>query len=729
MTIHQIYQAYDQIIGSIDCKNLKDAFDFLHKFIVSTSECSFQDRLDELQETYKNMLRYRIEGAKDPMQDQIYNNLVASTYELADSLKHKTLATDSPLSFYSKRRIMQKEHMNYAQLHKLLDVSLLSTIATDNESISAQKQLESATLMLFNKIWTSDFLTSEEVLQIRDILTDPEISTITNCQIVSALMLGLQASFDKEKLFLLFDAADIVDEDIRYRALTCILITLYTYRKRTALYPQIAFRLESLSDSFPRFKKAVLTITLHFITSRETEKITKKIEQEIFPDLTKYGPMNINLDSIGQEMNPEWLNLLNNQDFNKLMMEFDEMKADGLDILHGSFIHLKNYPFFREIGNWFAPFTLNHSIFKDAPEITKKMFDMPAFSTLMCNSDKYSFFLTLMSIPKESRNALFGNMNTEEAEALKNFDNELLLGKDKMDIITKQYVLDLYRFFKLYPSHLDFNDIFSYTLDFHNLPILRPYISDEKSLTTLAEFYLHKKYFDDALTIYNFLNKRSIANEMIYQKIGYCKQMNNDITGALEAYLQADLLNPNSKWCLRRIASCYRTLKQPEKALPYLNRYEILSPDNFSVQINIGHCYLELKKYEEALKYFFKVDYLEANSIKAWRSIAWCSFLIGKYDQARSYYKKIIDNEPNAQDFMNAGHTEWALQNIKGTIDFYTKALEKEKYNFSKFQEQFNQDIPDLKAVGIEDSEIPLILDQLRYIATDIESQNMDVPF
>lgn len=278
----------------------------------------------------------------------------------------------------------------------------------------------------------------------------------------------------------------------------------------------------------------------------------------------------------------------------------------------------------------------------------------------------------------------------------------------------------MYRFFKLYPGHLDFDDIFTSALDFHNLPILQPYVSDEESLTTIAEYYLRKNYFLDALTIYNRLSDANQESDILFQKIGYCKQMNGDIQGALEAYLHADLINPDSKWVIRRIAGCYRTLKQPEKALKYYHRYEAFNPDDLSIQICIGHCHLELKNYNEALKYYFKVDYLDNKSTKAWRPIAWCSFLTGKYDQARNYYKKIMDNQPNTQDFLNAGHTEWALQNIKGALAFYKKAVEKESGDFSKFQEQFNQDIPDLLVAGIEEAEVPLMMDQLRYSLSDI---------
>ena len=191
--------------------------------------------------------------------------------------------------------------------------------------------------------------------------------------------------------------------------------------------------------------------------------------------------------------------------------------------------------------------------------------------------------------------------------------------------------------------------------------------------------------------------------------------MEGDWKGALKDYLRADLLNPQSTWVIRRIALCYRNLKQPEQALEYYPRYEALSPDYLSVQISIGHCHLELKDYNEALKYFYKVDYLDTKSHRAWRPIAWCSFLTGKYDQARNYYKKILGERPGMQDYLNAGHTEWALQNMDKAVEYYQKALQEEKGDWTKFWEQFKQDIPDLKNAGIEQDEIPLMLDELRY--------------
>lgn len=720
MTLQEINKAYNRIIGSLDSKELKNAFDSIQSLISGSREISFQDKLNELQDTYKYMLRYRIEGAKDPMQEQIYNRIQTSSYELADRIRNKALAIESPLAFYSRRRSLQVQpNVTFENLH----LQLSKHYATGNRA-----EYDAMLIVLFNKIWVSDPFTIEEAAVIKNILFDNELPFTAGCQIVSALMLGLQAAFDPEKLMLLFDAANHENEEIKVRVLISILLTLYVYRKRTALYPQITNRLDALSET-PGFTKAIRTITLRFILARETEKITRKLQNEIIPEMMKLSPKisnKINLkditpEQLGEEMNPEWENIFADSSLGKKMEEFSELQQEGADVMHSTFVHLKSFPFFRELSNWLLPFTTEHSSFGDRFNQNngeKLMLDSMTLAAFMCNSDKYSLYFSMMQLPEEAKKMMMNQFDSQATEMIQQNKEELISKRGKLEAITGQYIQDLYRFFKIYPGHLDFNDIFTMPLDFHNLSILRPYISDEESLSSIAEFYLRKNYFSDALTIFNQLAETNQDSDILFQKIGYCKQMNDDLQGALDAYLRADLLNPGSKWVIRRIAGCYRSLKEPEEALKYYRRYEKLNPDNLSITISIGHCYLELRNYSEALKCFYKVDYLDGNN-KAWRPIAWCSFLTGKYDQARNYYKKILSNQPNTQDLLNAGHTEWALQNIKGAIEFYRQAVEKENRDFYKFQEEFNQDIPDLIVAGIEDTEISLMMDQLRYVLSD----------
>ncbi|MDR1919063.1 MAG: tetratricopeptide repeat protein [Tannerellaceae bacterium] len=719
MTLQEINQAYNRIIGFLDNKELKSAFDSLQSFISGSREYAFQDKLNEMQETYKNMLRYRMDGVKDPMQEQIYRRIRSSSYELADQLRHSLLTAASPLSFYSRRRSLQL--MRDVRLNELQ--AELSAHYQNGHSAKYEEVLS----LLFHKIWASDLFTPDDSAAVKKLWANPKLPFTVACQVVSALILGLQAAFDKEKLLLLFDAAHLpASEEVRMRALIGILLTLYIYRKRTSLHPKIADRLATLAEE-PGFAQKLRTITLRFILARETEKITRKLQDEIIPEMIKLSPKinkKINLSDFSpeqpEEMNPEWKDIFSDASLGKKMEEFSELQQEGADIMHSTFIHLKNFPFFREMSNWFLPFTAEHSLFgnhfKTDSRETAILETMTEVS-FMCNSDKYSLYFSMMQLPDEARRMMMGQFNSQAAEMMEQNKEELISKRNKAEIIAGQYIQDLYRFFKLYPARLDFEDVFIWPLDFHNLSILQPYLSDEESLTSIAEYYLRKNYFDDALTIYSRLAKTQKENEMLFQKIGYCRQMRGNLREALEAYLHADLLNSGSKWLIRRIAGCYRSLKQPAEALTYYRRYEELSPNNLPVQINIGHCHLELKAYNEALKYYFKVDYLDAKSHKAWRPIAWCSFLTGRYDQARNYYRKIIkEDNPGMHDFLNAGHTEWALQNNKKAVDFYLQAIRKEEGNFYKFKEQFIQDIPDLLVAGIEEAEVPLMLDQLKYL-------------
>ena len=530
---------------------------------------------------------------------------------------------------------------------------------------------------------------------------------------------------DRKALRRIFDAAASREPEISVRALIVLLLMLYKYRWRMHLYPQLDNRLHALAETYPSFTKTLLQITLRFILARETEKISNKLQNEILPEMMKLNETlgkKINLkdltpEQLSDEMNPEWQDaIFADSDLAKKMTEFSELQLEGADVLHSTFVHLKNYPFFREVSNWFLPFSISHSALEGTPESRElTLIDTVMDASFMCNSDKYSLFLSMMSLPESARKMMLTQLDGQAAEMIQQNKEELLGKRSKTELIAGQYVQDLYRFFKLYPRHLDFDDLFAYPLDFHNLPTLTPFISDEESLSAIAAYYLQKNYFQDALTVFTRLVEMNPEDDVLFQKTGYCRQMTNDIAGALQDYLHADLLNPRSKWVIRRIAGCYRTLKQPDKALEYYHRYETLSPDNLSVQISIGHCHLELKDYNEALKYFYKVDYLDTESHKAWRPIAWCSFLTGKYDQARHYYRKILDDKPNMQDFLNAGHTEWALQSMTQAIAYYKEAIRKENGDWDKFYEQFKQDIPDLEKAGIEQDEIPLLLDEVRY--------------
>jgi tetratricopeptide (TPR) repeat protein len=722
MTAKEINPIYERIIPSLDQRELKAAFDLLQQLVSKSNNYLFQDELFEMQETYKQMLHYYFAGSNDPMRQKIFMELMASIYEITDKITQKIQTVDSPEMFYEIRRI--------ATVHPVSISHLTETIrsAYDIQNIA---HAESLMPQLFKAIWTSAALPDDDMESLQRSLHEDEnatgaadnqgYQTIVNCQIVAALFVGLQAFFDKRKMLLLIHAAGSPDEAVKIRAYTGLLITLFRYKQRIDYYPELKYRIDMLSENM-EFNKIVSFVILRFILARDTEKITTKMKEELVPEMMKLNPkLNPNASSkagtpefIDFEMNPEWLENFENSSLGKKIEEFSKLQEEGADVMLFSFVNLKHFPFFNEMNNWFMPFHRGLSFLAEENMVTKSL-ELMSKVGIMCNSDLYSFFFSMMTIRKEGRLTTLENFENQLTEFNQQKNADLQTRDDTTERLIGHFIQDLYRFYKLYPRRQEFRDIFNQNLDFHNLPFLQRYFSDKNDLLYIADYYLQKNHFEDALTLFQRLSGDFATDEMLFQKKGYCRQMTGDYPGALDEYAKAELINPDSKWLIRRIIQCYRAVKNMEQALAYSFRLEKMEPETPSVMLTIGSCLLEMKNYPEALKYYFKVDYLDHNSGKAWRPIAWCSFLTGKYEQARNYYQLILSSNPSYQDYTNAGHTEWALDQINNALDYYLKSIQSANNNFETFQKEFAKDVPELTAAGIPLEEIPLMLDKLRY--------------
>lgn len=293
-------------------------------------------------------------------------------------------------------------------------------------------------------------------------------------------------------------------------------------------------------------------------------------------------------------------------------------------------------------------------------------------------------------------------------------EEEVMNPHQKEETLISHYIRDLYRFFKLFRQHNEFRDIFSLPLNYHELEPFTPVVRQPAHLEKIALYYFEKNNFGEALSAYSLLAAEGSGKSEVWQKIGYCRQMLGDIRGALDAYLHAELLDEQNSWVMQRIAGCYRVLKEPESALTYYRRLEQIRPDDLNLQLQIGHCHLELKQYEKALNYYFKVELLDNSNTRAWRSIAWCAFLSRRFDVAHNYYRLILEQKPNAHDYLNAGHVELCLGNNGETVRLYNMSQE-HAGSFESFSALLEEDIEELHEAGVDTSILPIILDGMRY--------------
>ena len=79
------------------------------------------------------------------------------------------------------------------------------------------------------------------------------------------------------------------------------------------------------------------------------------------------------------------------------------------------------------------------------------------------------------------------------------------------------------------------------------------------------------------------------------------------------------------------------------------------------------------------------------------------------------YYTKILDRNPNAIDYLNAGHVRLAMGANKEALNLYRQALSSHGDSKEKFLESFTADIPDLLQAGVKPENIPILLDCLMY--------------
>lgn len=732
---------YALICKHLTERRLKPAFDHLEILINESEQPLFLDEWRNLEQTYSYMLKYTVEGIRDPERQKVYQSLIVSAFNLLDQVYDGARKRFSSSLEYEKMR-MHKDQIDLSAYLSDLEhyefeddlKSLLEEAEVErNKQAEGASELQQKMVRLFNHIWLSNKLNDEESDFITNFYQSDLIGVPYKSLITSALMLSLIRYFDVTKFSLLFDAYDNEFPEISQRALVALLVAFYKYDDRLEYYPEINGRLILLNED-PEFKRNLETVIIQFIRSKETEKIQKKITDEIIPEMIKISPNlkdKINLDSLmddslGEDENPEWEKIFKDAPglMNK-MEEFSEMQMEGADVFMSSFSMLKMFPFFYEFSNWFMPFfASNPAISKTLDlndEVNSRFIKVIDMAPVLCNSDKYSFCFSLNNLPAENREFMAEGMKAEMDQFNELQDDEELTepGK-KAGFISNQFIQDLYRFYKLHPRKNGFEDIFSWRFDFHNKITLGEILKEDDSiLRNIAEYYFSKNYYEEAAEVFDYLLRNIEKSGELYQKLGYCHQQLNDFEAALEAYKKAELYELNRKWNLNKIALCYRNLKQPQKALEYYREAETLDEENLNVQLNIGHCLLELGEYEEALKSYFKVEYLAPGNKKVWRPIGWCSFLVGKKKQAEKYFQKLVDDEPNKHDLMNMGHVQWSTGNRKNALDYYKKSITQTDFTEQEFFELFEEDLPHLITQGIDREDVPIMLDQLRYFVEE----------
>lgn len=714
-------------------KRLAEAFAELRQTAQTLQNWQLNNRLDELEESYKYMIRYVADGCNDPQREEIHNGITAKLMELADITEQELTVQNSPKLYYETLRMERKyprslETLLEAYRERADKAALFYELPADKRDSDQERTLlmekEKAANAVFKHIWVTFPVTANEAGTLDKLFADADATAEIKELAMAATMLSLLEHYSEHLLLSLLDlyaANAFNDASLSMKALCCALIAMHCHRETIQHSSAISLRIANIADS-ERGRRDIMTVFLQFIRSRSTERISQKVRDELVPKLMKLSPemrrkMRDGFSDDIEEMakNPDWQEMLNKSGITDKMQELSRMQAEGSDVFLSSFARLKSFPFFNDVANWFVPFTPRHSsIFRVfAGNNGSMLLSMVDRTGAFCDSDKFSFALSVATMPDQHRSMMMAQFDEQQEQVINEMAGSLPNPEKQRENIANKYVQSLYRFFNLFRCRNDFYNPFSTRLNLIDVPFVSDALSDTKSLRLIAEFYFSMQCYTDALSTFGKVLKQDSPTASDYQKTGYCHEQLKQHVLATADYEKVELLKPNDVWTLKHLALCYRAVNDTEKAIANYKRAETLQPDNVALANNIANCLLEGGRIEEALKYFFKVDYLASKGERTMRPIAWCSFLIGNYSQSVDYYNRIIAKQPGANDYINRGHALLCSGQVKDAVASYMDAVDKS--GGSEVLKTLDDDRHYLLDAGVDKLTIALIFDKIRY--------------
>lgn len=621
---------------------------------------------ERVEETYRHLRQFLIDGIPDPGREDIYRSLVARLRSLAS--EYLFIVNEDRLDpFFSDYRLQKVRNRSVADLADDLakaDYRLDMARVTEADTTQFERKKEDALSALFLKIWSLPPWASDDRKKILDLLESDESSFETRSQIITALLLGLLKFYDPGKFFILLRGYEnLTDSRLAARALTAIVLVLARHSNLVLYDPEVKGALESLSDSiltYTRLREVVMTL----IRTRDTDRVTREMTEafnttmkNISPELLeKMSREGISIDSGETGMNPEWEKLMQDKEIEKKMQAINDMQLEGMDVMMQTFSRLKSFPFFSTLPNWFLPFKTGHTAISPLFEqFDATGFEAMADATDMCASDRYSFALGLLQMPASRRNMVSATLGAQ-LESIRDLlkDKENIRKKPEFASEALVFARDLYRFAKLYPRKKDFYDPFEQPINFLRLPVLVSLLEEDELILAAADFYFRHGYYPQALNLYQHLTTLGEGAASIYERSGYCCQMQGDFQNALENYEKADLfssaVNPSTTWLLKKLAFCNKALGYYGKAAEYYRKVLERNPDDLNLEYHLASVLLRAGETKQAREILAKINYLNPDHKLCSRAYTRLkghdAFIKGDYKSALALYEEARGDQP-----------------------------------------------------------------------------------
>ena len=278
-------------------------------------------------------------------------------------------------------------------------------------------------------------------------------------------------------------------------------------------------------------------------------------------------------------------------------------------------------------------------------------------TSVLCSSDRYSFVIAFQDIANQLPQSLRDMMQRGEASL-----GELELDDEERrspTIIRRSYLMDLYRFFRLYPHRAEMSDPFTveeHHWEFFSSPLLKDTPLDEYK-RDVVRLMRKNKYFNSARRVVDTFPEKMHDVEYYLWK--------DDPYSAFKLYPEDDRV-----WVA--LGKSAFKLGLYDLALEVYTALSSNYPENKRYMLNKAVCLVNTEKYDEAVKLLYQLNYEDPENVPAIRALAWALTCQGKTEQADRYYEELRQREAMTdEDRHNYGCNLW----LQGRVEQAAEVL------------------------------------------------------
>jgi hypothetical protein len=659
-----------RIYNQLNTGNAGLAIMELETYLTAWPNQQSREKLETLRSEYDLMADYWIQGATDPERDEQYNRLLQRIYVLMANIAiHRHLSATSFLQQLHRSARQTGRPMNLETIRQEMEnfVSEVAMLELEPEHTRKEKSLalykahQQQMNQLFNYMLTSNIWSEGTGHMMEELLVSPTIDAIDQQLLVSAVMLSLMNRFDIVKFRTLVSVyRRSTDEHVRQRALVGWVLGIDD--DMLQIYPEQRALIEELLKS-KRTCAELTELQIQMIYTMDAEKDTNTVQQEIMPDILKNNSFRVTKNGI-EEMEDDALEDVLHPDASEQRMEkleqsfqrMIDMQRKGSDIFYGGFSQTKRFPFFYDISNWFVPFFIQHP---DIAQFVEKFEDNRFLSSIMskgpfCNSDKYSFVIAFQQVVNQLPESMRQAMKRGEASmGDMTMDNE---EQQTPAFIRRNFLMDMYRFFRLFPNRQAFINPFSQTgaqlatCCFFCSKVFNQTPLDAHKPEVVRVMMKHLYNYEAEILLDSFPESMRDVQYYLWKE---------DYSGALK-------LDPDNERALSARARFYFSEGLYEAANDDYERLLLLHPNKVSYMLNKAVCLVNMDEYEDALKLLYQLNYEHDEDVNIQRVLAWALICDGKLEQADKLYQQLTSHDSATnEDYLNKGYCQWLMGRIK----------------------------------------------------------------